>query len=370
MTFYRHFVERSDFEPAVISSQPLDYDYPSLTISPTGWGERLVNTRFSRWGHSLRQLYAGRKIPAEVSALVDSFQPDAIFTVAGAWSWMAELAGTVASRYQLPLIGSFNDWWFYNQIYHPVFRSRLEKRFRNFYRRCDLAICTSEGMQDALGPHPNSIVLYPTGATAEATLPFQAPPQGQPLTLAFGGNLGDWYGRMIEQLVLHLEQTTTGIFTYRFYGSRPSWSQAFANQAESNGWFLGQVPFATLQQEMKRADILLLPMGFDPNDRMVESTSFKTKFLDYLTFQKPIFVWGPEYCSAVRTAREFDSAEICVDSSPEAAAQILQHLATTPDRQSQLVANSRSMYQSRFHPDHLHQSLVSAIRKVVGAVDC
>src|SRR5690606_28103920 len=93
----------------------------------------------------------------------------------------------------------------------------------------------------------------------------------------------------------------------------------------------------------------------------IESTSFKTKFLDYLTFEKPILVWGPEYCSAVRTAREFDSAEVCVSERAADAANKLCALKSNPDRQSRLVANARAMYLDRFHPDRLHQRLVEKI---------
>ncbi len=70
---------------------------------------------------------------------------------------------------------------------------------------------------------------------------------------------------------------------------------------------------------MAAVDAALLPMGWGLSEEcaLTERTSFKTKFLDYLSFEKPVVFWGPEYCSAVRYVREFNSAEICSSSSAD-----------------------------------------------------
>ncbi|MEI9864581.1 MAG: hypothetical protein WDN00_08515 [Limisphaerales bacterium] len=72
--------------------------------------------------------------------------------------------------------------------------------------------------------------------------------------------------------------------------------------------------------------------GFEAECAQVERTSFKTKFLDYLSNQKPILVWGPEYCSAVRVAREFDSAEVCVEPDAAAFLEKILLLKNDPER--------------------------------------
>ena len=99
----------------------------------------------------------------EVWQAARDFKPDLVFTVAGSWNWTARLAQRVARRLGVPLVASFNDWFDFGVLMHPYFRCSLEKTFREFYRDCDLAFCTSEGMLEALGPHPNAHVLYPIG---------------------------------------------------------------------------------------------------------------------------------------------------------------------------------------------------------------
>jgi hypothetical protein len=113
------------------------------------------------------------------------------------------------------------------------------------------------------------------------------------------------------------------------------------------------------------ADALILPMGFGEECAQVERTSFKTKFLDYLSYQKPILVWGPEYCSAVRVAREFDSAEICTESDATAVLQKILAVRNVPERQAALVRNARKMYEDRFHPDKIHAEFTRKIRELV-----
>ena len=106
-------------------------------------------------------------------------------------------------------------------------------------------------------------------------------------------------------------------------------------------------------------------MGFDENWAIAEKTSFKTKFLDYLTFRRPILVWGPEYCSAIKVAREFDSGECVTNEQAGICAEALLRLANSPERRVQLIENSQKMYKDRFQPAIIQNGLVKKIAKVI-----
>ena len=249
---------------------------------------------------------------------------------------------------------------------HPYFRRSIERAFRKFYRDCDLAFCTSEGMLEALGPHGNAHVLYPIGSSMtddeREFVPFTA--AGRPATVLFAGSLSAWYGPMLEQLV---KASSDSHVRFEVFGSHvhATWSRDFEIFARTAGVYRGQVPFDQLRTYAEQADLLLLPMGFGSGCAQTERTSFKTKFLDYLTFQKPIVIWGPEYCSAVRIARKFDAAE-CY-TSPDAAGCIatLENVACSSERQKQLVANAHQMYRSRFEPSRIHGVLLKQCEALV-----
>lgn len=371
MTFYRHFCDRNDFEISVVTDNPqiLAYDVPYdyTLIEPHRLWQRLSKTRFSRATHTWNHLVAS--VPSNVIQQAKDFDAQAIFTVAGSWSWMAGMAGVVARRLNIPLVGSFNDWWDYNTLRSPWADGMIEQTFRQFYRRCDLAFCTSEGMQEALGEHPNSVVLYPTGATMTSSSEFEPVDLSNSaadldFTVAFGGNLGDWYGWMIEGLISESWQTQEDI-RFQLFGSNASWTDRFDQKVKEKNIFHGQVPFSQLQQEMQQVDGLLLLMGFGSACARIEQTSFKTKFLDYLSFQKPILLWGPDYCSAVRIAQEFDSAEICTSASAHDFLSAIRRVKSDKVRRQQLVKNANIMYKERFHPDKIHQRLVTHMNALI-----
>jgi hypothetical protein len=370
MSFYRHFVERNDFEifVATDSAEVDQYQvpYPFLRFDIPKWLKRMQHTQLYRWFWQYNQSIAGYFVPHEVWEAAQSFKPDLVFTIAGSWNWTARIAQRVARRLGVPLVASFNDWFDFGVLMHPYFRGSSERGFRRFYRDCDLAFCTSEGMLEALGRHPNAHVLYPIGTSMGDSqrdfVPFIS--NGRPATVFFAGSLSFWYGPMLERLVLAGSDSP---LRFEIFGSHvhASWSASFDSFARTAGVYRGQVPFERLRTHAQEADLLLLPMGFGDECAQTERTSFKTKFLDYLTFQKPIVIWGPEYCSAVRVAREFDAAECCTSSDAAGCIATLENVARSPERQKQLVANARRMYQSRFEPSRIHAVLLNACEKLV-----
>jgi len=370
MSFYRHFVERSDFEIFVATDsmevEQYGVPYRFLRFDVPKWLKRMQHTRFYRWFWQYNQSIAGYFVPQQVWETARDFKPDLVFTIGGSWNWTARLAQRVSQRLRVPLVASFNDWFDFGVLMHPYFRGSLERAFRDFYRDCDLAFCTSEGMLEALGPHPSAHVLYPIGNSfvddKREFIPFAS--NGRPATVFFAGSLSFWYGPMLERLVLG---GSDSFLRFEIFGSHvhATWSESFDSFARTAGVYKGQVPFDRLRTYAQDANLLLLPMGFGEECAQTERTSFKTKFLDYLTFQKPIVIWGPEYCSAVRVAREFDAAE-CY-TSPDAAGCIatLENVARNPERQKQLVANAHRMYQSRFEPSRIHAVLLKECEALV-----
>jgi glycosyltransferase involved in cell wall biosynthesis len=371
MAYYRHFFERDDFECMVLTNEEKfaneRLQYIPQRFSPSLITKRLFRTRFMPWLYGIHSLLSWGRVSFTVWKKSRDFRPDIVFTIAGSWDWSALIAQRIARRLGVPLVASFNDWynfgWFPS---HPIFHGIIESRFRRFYREADLALCTSDGMREALGPHFNAHILYPIGAPLPETMPTFQPYRNleKKYVVGFGGSLGEWYGPMVERLVRESETQHSNI-EFRIYGGNPSWSHDFDQHARASGIYRGLVPFAELQAAMHQVDAMILPMGFGPECALIEKTSFKTKFLDYLTYQKPIVVWGPEYCSAVRVAKEFDSAEICSDPDSQSALTKIVSLCNSPDRQMALVQNAGKMYGARFNPEKIHADFVSKIYQLV-----
>ena len=366
MAFYRHFFERDDFEVFVATNDKnvLNHHLPCevLVFERSRVWERLTKTRLYRFAHSLQHLLEGEFILNEVLAAARRFQPDVIFTIAGTWGSTTRMAEKLSKELGVPLATSFNDWFDFSIIIHPAFRSILEQRFRSVYRNSDVAFCTSDGMKNALGPHANARVLFPTGGLRALKHSENSDPV-ETGSVVFAGNLGNWYGPMLENLV-KASQGAKLETIFRIYGDLAKWSAKFDKFAKSQNIFRGHLPFQKLLLELRKADVLLLMMGFGKDFELIERTSFKTKFLDYLSVGRPVFVWGPPYCSAVRYAKEFDSAEVCTEENPIHAAMGLSRLLTDSVRKKELAVNAERMYADRFHPDKIHQVFVDGMRQV------
>src|SRR6266480_2615999 len=134
MSFYRHFVERRDFEIFVATDsmevQQYDVPYPFLRFAAPTWLKRMQHTRLYRWFWQYNQSIAGYFVPDEVWQAARAFDPDLVFTIAGSWNWTARLAQRVAHRLGVPLAASFNDWFDFGVMMHPSFRSSIERAFR------------------------------------------------------------------------------------------------------------------------------------------------------------------------------------------------------------------------------------------------
>jgi hypothetical protein len=128
MAFYRHFIEHDDFDLFVATDdetvRQYNPSYKLLVFKQPALLERMLRTRWFRFVHSYKHLVAGRFISPAVLRAAQEFDPDFIFTIAGSWGWTTLMAQQLSQRLQVPLVGSFNDWFDFSSIIHPWARPR------------------------------------------------------------------------------------------------------------------------------------------------------------------------------------------------------------------------------------------------------
>lgn len=333
LAMYRHFILSNDIEVFVASSNPFqENNIPSLFIQRYPILQRLSNTRFSRLVRQFEMLVEPYWVLSQVEAVFQKFKPDAIFTVPdNTLSWSAYL---LSQKTGLPLITNFQDWWpcgqFTLDLERPYLipRKILEQRFYRMYQASQLAFCTSAGMKQHLGQHPNAPVLYPCPAPRDPNFQptFQVPnvQSDRPLRLIYAGTTVNAYGRSI----LRLAKALQGIkhFEFQVYGPPPDWSSEDRTWMEQQGIYQGLLPYEELKLKLHEADACLVIMSFEAQFRIMMETSFTTKFLEYSQFAKPIIVWGPEYCQPVQVANAEGSALTVTTPDPAAVIEALNSL--------------------------------------------
>lgn len=357
---YRQFVESGDYDFAVISDHEVVHEqsYRHLWLTHPGWLGRLLRSRLSLWAWDFVHLFAGKRVKPEVMTFAKLFNPDLILV--GAETWLADLGITLGRKLKVPVAGYFMDWPSYGTLGHDWLLGRMGGIFRRRYQSCDLAFGICPEMLEALGSHHNAVLIYPIGKTATCAEPaIRALEPGNPLRVTFSGNLGQWYGRQLQRLYTLLADEQ-GI-ALRISGRFQSWDDPTQSAMEREGVYLGYLSRADMEANLRQTDVLLVIMGFDASAQAVESTSFKSKMVDYLPLGIPLLVWGPDYCTAVKHAQKYGFAEVVTEDNPALVVEKLIQMSEDVEARRSMALAGQNFYQSELHPSVLLERAKQAI---------
>lgn len=357
VVLYRHLSQLKDWKISVVADSREKH-------SLQWWSKlskRLSQSRLNLWMNDLEVLRNGSTWNSLLNRRDISSRAIVLTVAHGDGCWAAQ---RFAKRKKLPLVTIFHDWYpDIPQVHTPV-KKVLVQRFMKLYQHSDLAICVSERIQNLLGSHPNSYVLYPIPSSLAELSPHHNTTVGKSnlMRVLYCGELLN-YGSMLGQLLQKAIEHPTLKFEVR--GVRPNWSTAFQAEMRQRGLLLDFVPQDEFHIWLKSADVFLVTMSFDAHLRQRMETSFPSKLLEYAQLYKPLIIWGPEYCSAVRWARNGDRALCVTEERPDALIDALEDLQSSPERQHYYASQCLKAAQTEFNPVILQQQFVEAIEKLV-----
>ncbi|MGC2626667.1 MAG: glycosyltransferase [Candidatus Udaeobacter sp.] len=368
IVMYRHFIDRSPFELHVASNA----DFAEGLVIHT-------QLRLPYLVHRLRKSRFGPRLAASIidyenfiwplttndalEEAVEKFQPEVILTLAECG--LCHIARKTAQRHRISLAGLFLDWFpiMKGHYGHESTQRILSQRYRELYAACDLAFCTSDGMQEMLGSHPNSHVIYPM--PGRHVVPEKAwPRHSGKFRVVYVGSVENFYGRMLCSLIERIEGTSD--LEIIVVGPNADWPKQLLERALANGTYLGFKPPEEAAEVLASADALLSVMSFEKEHELFMRTSFTTKFLDYVSFGKPVILWGPEYCTPVRVAREYGGAAVVTAADAAAVVSLCHKIARDPEFNEKLSKQALQLHQTLFNPDRLQDVFV---RKITGLVN-
>src|SRR6478609_7409777 len=367
IVMHRMLVERSPFELHVVSNADFADDLLVHTPLPLPYFvQRAKKSRFaprlSPWITDYENLIWPLTGNGSLDAAVERFKPDVVLTLAE--SGLCHLAQKAAERHRLPLAGLFLDWFpvMKGHYGHKSTQRILSRRYRELYAVCDLAFCTSDGMQEMLGPHRNSHVIYPM--PGRHVVPEKAwPPRSGKFRLVYVGSVENFYGRMLCSLIERIEATSD--LEIIVVGPNADWPKQLRDRALANGTYLGFKPPEEAARVLASADALLSVMSFEKEHELFMRTSFTTKFLDYVSFGKPVILWGPEYCTPVRLARKHGGAAVISKSDADGVVALSRQIAADSALSGKLSDEALQLHQTLFNPDRLQDIFVQKITGLV-----
>lgn len=302
---------------------------------PIGWG-RLLNSRFSRLYGSWVMARSQRRWRV-VRATITPFKPDAVLTVAHGYSWIA--AAEFAYREQLPLHLILHDDWLSSAQILSSRKASAEQIFARYYNTAATRFCVSPGMarryQELYGP--TGTVLYPSRNNHRATTAKTTRRQiANRIVVAYAGTInGEGYVRRLRALATVLDRLKG---TLILYGPLTGARAKELGLDRSNIIVRGLLRSAELIDRLREdADLLFVPMSFRLEDRTNMELSFPSKLTDYTEAGVPLLINGPEYCSAVRWARQEPGvAEIVTSENDSELAEALVRIIEDPAHRQKL----------------------------------
>jgi glycosyltransferase involved in cell wall biosynthesis len=368
IVMYRHLVDRAPFEMHVVSHSDFAHDLLIHTrISLPNTLQRVRKSRLgpwlSKWLHDYENHIWPLAVDRRLQHVIDVFKPDVILTLAE--TGLCHMAARAARRNGIPLAGLFLDWFPIMPPHdgHSAFRGILNRRYRSLYKQCDLAICTSDGMKEVLGPHRNAHVVYPMPGRHIAFTEAYPERRGK-FRLVYVGAAQNFYGRMLRTLLDSFRGRSD--LELIIVGPTGDWPENEILQAQEDGSSLGFMPPEEAAKVINGADALLVVMSFEREQEIFMRTSFTTKYLDYVAFGKPVILWGPRYCTPVRVARREDGALIVDQADAESVVSAAASLAQDPERVEHYSKASNRLHAGIFHPDRLQEIFVDQIISLAG----
>jgi glycosyltransferase involved in cell wall biosynthesis len=367
IVMHRQLVERNPFDLFVASNA--DFASGLLIHSQLRLPRLIHRLKKSRFGPRLAAWitdYENFAWPVTargaLEGAVQDFKPDVVLTLAECG--LCHIARKTARRHGLPLAGLFLDWFpvMKGHYGHKSTQGILSRRYRELYAACDLAFCTSDGMQEMLGPHPNSHVLYPM--PGRHSVPEKSwPTSNGKFRLVYVGSVENFYGRMLCSLIKEIEATND--LEIIVIGPNADWPAELLESAKTKGIYLGFKPPEEAAEVLASANALLVVMSFEKEHELFMRTSFTTKFLDYVAFGKPVILWGPDYCTPFRVAHKHGGALAVNQNNADAIISACRQIAADAALQEKLSEEALQLYQTLFNPDRLQSIFVGEIEKLV-----
>lgn len=369
LTMYRHFIQRRDFTLAVATARGFQNEaILNFRIKSHKWIERLKKSRFSRIGKNLEYVLNWLLLPRDLLEFARKFQPDVIFGVVDdlhmgiGWRLSRKLRVPLAVDFQdLFAVSTFVDK--YSKPYALIQRFLLN-RYRFLNLQAEIVFHVGEGMRNWFKPNIRGEILFPMAdqqnKTSQAAKIISDSPDRK-IKILYTGNCRGSYGTMVLDFANHTLKDRR--FDFKIYSLGTDMPSLDLDRLRKANIYQGFMLHDKLNLIIDDADFLLLVMGFDEKDKIFVSTSFNTKWVDYVSYGKPIIVWAPSYSSASSFATQTGCAYVVPHRDPVVLAEAIYSIASDLNCVKRLTDSAASVANSILNPDRLQGILLKAFKK-------
>jgi glycosyltransferase involved in cell wall biosynthesis len=293
-----------------------------------------------------------------------------VLTVVHGFAWLA--AAEFAKRHDLPLYLIVHDDWPRMGVVPAALTSWLDRQFGAVYRQASVRFCVSPYMVEAYERRYASEgrILYPFRAADSPQ--FSKPPDRlgrgiRELAVGYAGTVNAWCRPVLQRIADALKPSGGKLV---IFGPLSATDAPRFGLNGKNIEVRGLVPSRELVETLREvADVLLVPMSFLAEDQPNMMISFPSKLTDYTNAGLPLLIFGPEYCSAVRWARDNPGvADIVSTDSSEAVQSALARLANDAKYRQRLAEAALSVGARYFSSEAGAEVFLTAVCSTSDAV--
>lgn len=276
--------------------------------------------RHSPLTHLLRGLLWQKKFwcTDALNKWLDEFKPECVFLSFSDDYFIPEIALYVAERYNIPIVNSILDDYYFNmeKSLNPLYwlyKLTYKKLIRKVLRHKGSAIYISDKIRDKyngdLGLDGETVYLTSTVKRK----PFVPVNEENPLITYFG-NIGMGRNYSLNDIGEALGQINPHYRIEVYSGSKDPQQYEIFN-TNQNVFYGGSIPYESVQEKMQNSDVTVIVEGFEEKDINLSRYSLSTKAADALASGATILTYGSQECGIVEYMQSTKASFVCTDKT-------------------------------------------------------
>ena len=299
-------------------------------------------SRHTAFTHLLRGLLWRKKLWCTPKLLkwLDDFAPECVFLSFSDDYFIPQIALFVARRYNIPIVSSTGDdyyfnlrftlnplYWLYKLTYRSLIRKVLSVK--------GSAIYISDKIRDKynheFGLDGETVYLYSTLKRK----PFSPIDVKAPLITYFG-NIRMGRNSSLNDIGNALGQIDPS-YTLEVYSGEKDPKNTAVFKDNPNIRFGGSIPYEEVQKKMAASDVTVIVEGFEPEDIDCSRYSLSTKAADALASGATILAYGSAECGIISYMQSTHASFVCTDKA--GLVQTLRDMLASPSLQEEYYNN-------------------------------
>lgn len=300
----------------------------------------------------------------KLNSWIDTFNPDCVFLASGDYSFIYDIAYTIANKRNIPLVVScMDDHYFYNVNQNFVLGKLQHKWFMKVVRRtmdyASVVFCICRKMsndysklfgKDCITIHTASSIIKP--------LNIEKVPQ-----ISYLGNLGYKRNEQLISIGRALKKMNLGIEYIDVYSPEPR-KEIIGEMCKKNGIrFHGAIEQEKVIKIIGESLAVIHTESFDEKCRQWVRYSVSTKIADSLASGTCIFAYGPKEIASIEYLEQEKAAICCTDERDLCTA--LLTLISDAEKRKHVVDNACNLAKANHSLDATPQIVKNTLANLV-----